>query len=169
MIDVVSPVTEEVIAQVPEAQPEDVDKAVAAARKAFDEGPWPRMSPAERGAALMRVRQEVEARFEEMSLAFTAEIGAPLVVSHLFHQNALDMWNDAATLVETYPFEETRALPDGASARVVREPVGVVATIIPWNGPVATASLKISPALAAGCSGDPQAGAGGSGQRDDAG
>ncbi len=150
MIDVVSPVTEEVVAQVPEASREDVDKAVAAARKAFDEGPWPRMTPAERAAALKRVRAEVEKRFEDMVQSFTAEIGAPLPVSRLFHQNALDMWDDAATLVESYPFEETRALPDG-SARVVREPVGVVATIIPWNGPVATASLKISPALAAGC------------------
>jgi acyl-CoA reductase-like NAD-dependent aldehyde dehydrogenase len=150
VIDVVSPVTEEVVAQVPEASREDVDKAVAAARKAFDEGPWPRMTPAERAAALKRVRAEVEKRFEDMVQSFTAEIGAPLPVSRLFHQNALDMWDDAATLVESYPFEETRALPDG-SARVVREPVGVVATIIPWNGPVATASLKISPALAAGC------------------
>jgi acyl-CoA reductase-like NAD-dependent aldehyde dehydrogenase len=150
VIDVVSPVTEEVIAQVPEASREDVDKAVAAARKAFDEGPWPRMTPAERAEALKRVRAEVLKRYDAMVESFTAEIGAPLPVSRLFHQNALDMWEDAATLVESYEFEETRALPEG-SARVVREPVGVVATIIPWNGPVATASLKISPALAAGC------------------
>jgi len=149
-IDVISPVTEEVIAQVPEAQEADVDRAVKAARRAFDEGPWPRMSPEERAAALLRVRAEVERRFDEMALSFTQEIGAPLVVSNLFHQNALKMWNDAATLHKASPFEETRDTPDGP-VRVVREPVGVVATIIPWNGPVATASLKIGPALAAGC------------------
>ena len=149
-IDVISPVTEEVIAQVPEAQEADVDRAVEAARRAFDEGPWPRMSPEERAEALLRVREEVEKRFDDMALSFTHEIGAPFVVSNLFHQNALKMWNDAATLHKTSPFEETRDTPDGP-VRVVREPVGVVATIIPWNGPVATASLKIGPALAAGC------------------
>ena len=82
--------------------------------------------------------------------AFTAEIGAPLAVSRAFHENALAMWADAATLHERFAFEETRTWDDG-SARIVREPVGVVATIIPWNGPVATASLKLGPALAAGC------------------
>ena len=149
-IDVISPVTEELLAQVPEAQNADVDKSVEAARRAFEEGPWPRMSPAERAEALHRVRYEVEARFEEMAQSFTAEIGAPFAVSNLFHQNALAMWNDAATLHEQLAFEETRVWENGR-ARLVREPVGVVATIIPWNGPVATASLKIGPALAAGC------------------
>jgi acyl-CoA reductase-like NAD-dependent aldehyde dehydrogenase len=149
-IEVVSPVTEEVIAHVPEALPADVDAAVRAARRAFDHGPWPRLSPAERAEALLRIRREVEARFDEMCLAFTAEIGAPFAVSQAFHQNALAMWEDAATLHERLVFEEERSWADG-HARIVREPVGVVATIIPWNGPVATASLKVGPALAAGC------------------
>ena len=105
---------------------------------------------AERAAALLRIRHEVEQRFEDMVASFTAEIGAPLAVSRAFHQNALAMWADAATLHERFAFEETRTWADG-SARIVREPVGVVATIIPWNGPVATASLKLGPALAAGC------------------
>jgi aldehyde dehydrogenase (NAD+) len=150
VIEVISPTTEEVIAHVPEAAPADMDAAVRAARQAFDHGPWPRMSPAERAEALLRILNEVESRFDEMCLAFTAEIGAPFVISQAFHQNALAMWSDSATLHERFAFEEERSWADG-HARIVREPVGVVATIIPWNGPVATASLKVGPALAAGC------------------
>jgi aldehyde dehydrogenase (NAD+) len=150
VIEVISPTTEEVIAHVPEAAPADMDAAVRTARQAFDHGPWPRMSPAERAEALLRILDEVESRFDEMCLAFTAEIGAPFVISQAFHQNALAMWSDSATLHERFAFEEERSWADG-HARIVREPVGVVATIIPWNGPVATASLKVGPALAAGC------------------
>lgn len=150
VIEVVSPTTEELLATVPEAREADVDAAVAAARRAFDEGPWPRMSPAERAEVLLRVRQEVEKRFDDMVAAFTAEIGAPSAVSQAFHQNALKAWGDAATLHERLAFEEERTWEDGHGT-LVREPVGVVATILPWNGPVATASLKIGPALAAGC------------------
>ncbi len=150
MIEVISPVTEEVIATVPEASPDDMDAAVAAAREAFDHGPWPRMSPAERAAALRRVGTEIRKRVPEMEASFTAEIGAPVAVSRAFHANAVSMWDDAASLHEKVAFEERRAW-DGGEALIVREPVGVVATVIPWNGPVATASMKISPALAAGC------------------
>ena len=149
-IDVVSPITEEVIATVPEASEADIDRAVAAARKAFDEGPWPRMTPAERGEVLARVGKEVENRLPEMIEAFTAEIGAPAAVSEAFHGNAIKMWGDASTLHERFEFEEERSWEDG-HGKLVREPIGVVAVIIPWNGPVATASLKIGPALAAGC------------------
>lgn len=150
VIEVISPITGEVIATVPEAREADVDAAVAAARKAFDEGPWPRMTPTERAEILVRVGNEVKKRIPEMSEAFTAELGAPAAISTLFHQNAVDMWDDAATFHERFEFEQERTWKGGHGS-VVREPVGVVATIVPWNGPVATASLKISPALAAGC------------------
>lgn len=155
LIEVVSPVTEGLLATVPEAAPADVDAAVAAARAAFDDGPWPRMSPTERAGYLRRIGQEVTKRVPEMVESFTAEIGAPRAVSEAFHANATAMWDDAATLHERVAFEERRtwANPDGSAgeALIVREPVGVVGTVIPWNGPVATASLKIAPALAAGC------------------
>ncbi|MGY2067259.1 aldehyde dehydrogenase [Blastococcus sp. SYSU DS0619] len=150
-IEVISPITEEVLASVPAASPADMDAAVAAARKAFDEGPWPRMSPAERSAALRRVAEEVGKRIPAMEASFTAEIGAPAVISQAFHANATAIWDDAATLAGTIVLEEQRGLPGGGTATLVREPVGVAAVIIPWNGPVATASLKIAPALAAGC------------------
>ncbi|ODU06886.1 MAG: aldehyde dehydrogenase [Pseudonocardia sp. SCN 72-86] len=150
-IDIVSPTTEEHLASVPEGTGGDVDAAVAAARRAFDDGPWPRMTPAERAGYLRRIGEEVKARCPEMETSFTEELGAPTVVSHAFHTGfAVSMWDDAATLHERVAFEERRTWP-GGEALIVNEPVGVVATIIPWNGPVGTASLKISPALAAGC------------------
>jgi acyl-CoA reductase-like NAD-dependent aldehyde dehydrogenase len=147
---VISPTTEERIAQVPEAMEADMDAAVAAARKAFNEGPWPRMTPGERAAVLRRVRDEIALRLDEMVVAFTAEIGAPTGLSQAFHDRALDIWAHNADLLEAYAFDEERAAGD-STVLVVHEPVGVVATIVPWNGPVTTASLKIAPALAAGC------------------
>jgi len=143
-IDVISPTTEERIAQVPEAMEADMDAAVAAARKAFNEGPWPRMTPGERAAVLRRVRDEIALRLDEMVVAFTAEIGAPTGLSQAFHDRALDIWAHNADLLEAYAFDEERAAGD-STVLVVHEPVGVVATIVPWNGPVTTASLKISP------------------------
>jgi aldehyde dehydrogenase (NAD+) len=153
-IDVVSPVTEEVLASVPAASTGDVDRAVAGARQAFDEGPWPRMSPAERAGYLLRVAEELRKRVPAMARAFTAEVGAPTAVAEAFHASAVDIWTDAATLHERISFEERRTWHTelgAAEALIVREPVGVVGAIIPWNGPVTVAALKLGPALAAGC------------------
>jgi aldehyde dehydrogenase (NAD+) len=149
-IEVVSPITEERIASVPEAAEADMDAAVAAARKAFDHGPWPTMAPSERAAALRRVRDEIAVRLEDMIATFTAEIGAPTELSQTFHQRALDIWENNARWLEEFAFEERRPGIE-EEVTVIHEPIGVVATIIPWNGPVTTASLKIAPALAAGC------------------
>ena len=134
----------------PEARRPTSTRAVAAARKAFDEGPWPRMTPAERAEALLRVARRGRGALREMALAFTAEIGAPSWSADLFHQNALEDVERRGHAAETFPSRRP-AHARRRRSRVVREPVGVVATIIPWNGPVATASLKIGPALAAGC------------------
>ncbi|MER6977379.1 aldehyde dehydrogenase [Streptomyces carpinensis] len=150
VIEVVSPINGKVIATVPDATEADIDRAVAAAREAFDHGPWPRLSPAERATYLARIGEEVVKRIPAMSEAFTNEIGAPAVVSAAFHDNARKMWEDAATMHERFVFEEERSWEDGHGT-LVREPIGVAAVIIPWNGPVATGSLKIGPALAAGC------------------
>lgn len=150
VIEVVSPITGKVVASVPEAQNADMDAAVAAARKAFDEGLWPRMSPADRAAALVRVGEEIKKRIGAMSAAFTADVGAPAAASNAFHENAVKVWDDVVTLHERFSFEEERTWP-GGRGKLVQEPIGVVAVILPWNGPVATASLKFAPALAAGC------------------
>jgi aldehyde dehydrogenase (NAD+) len=150
VIGVISPTTEETIAHVPEGQAADIDEAVAAARHAFDHGPWPRMTQSERAAALRRVKDEVEARVPEMSEALTAEIGAPLAASRGYHDAAVRMWESAIDVLESYPFSEIRETPEGR-ARLVRMPIGVVGTIIPWNAPVPSASMKIPAALSAGC------------------
>jgi aldehyde dehydrogenase (NAD+) len=150
VIDVISPTTEATIAHVPEGQAADIDAAVAAARDAFDSGPWPRMSPKERAVALGRVRDEVEARVPEMSEALTAEIGAPLTASKGYHDAAVRMWESAIDVLKSYPFSEIRETPEG-TARLVRMSIGVVGTIIPWNAPVPSASMKLPAALAAGC------------------
>jgi aldehyde dehydrogenase (NAD+) len=150
VIEVISPTTEEIIASVPDGQVADIDAAVAAARHAFDQGPWPRMNQKERAAALRRVRDEVEARLTEMSEALTTEIGAPLAASRGYHEAAVRMWESAIDVLESYPFSELRETPEGA-ARLVRMPIGVVGTITPWNAPVPSASMKVPAALAAGC------------------
>lgn len=149
-IDVINPYTEQLIARVPAAQEADVDAAVAAAREAFDHGPWPRMTGAERAGYLLRLRDEIEVRLDAMQAAFSADVGAPAALSAAFHQFPLAMLTDASTLHERLAVEEEREWGE-RRARMVREPVGVVATIIPWNGPVGNAVLKMGPALAAGC------------------
>ncbi len=150
-IDVVNPFTEEVVARVPAAQEADIDRAVAEAREAFDFGPWPRLSPAERAAYLLKLRDEMAPLLPAMEAAFSADVGAPAGLSQAFHQRTAAMLEDAAGLHERVPFEEEREWDGVRRARIVREPVGVVATIIPWNGPVAGACMKLGPALAAGC------------------
>ena len=148
VIEVISPVTEEVIATVPEAQPADVDAAVAAARRAFDEGPWPRMTPAERAAVLCAFATRSAAPGRHGRRVHCRDRG-PAGLSRAFHEGAFVVGR------RRYAARASRSRRRGhgptAAGVIVREPVGVVAAIIPWNGPVATASLKIAPALAAGC------------------
>ncbi|MRK02814.1 aldehyde dehydrogenase family protein [Aeromicrobium sp. S22] len=148
-IDVISPSTGQVIAQIPDATEADIDKAVAAAREAFN-GPWRRTTPAERGAALARLADEIEKRIPEFAETFAHEVGAPTPVGVGFHTLAVTMLRQFATMHETTDFVEVRD-EAGARVHIVREPVGVVGAIIPWNGPVAAATWKIGPALAAGC------------------
>src|SRR5579875_1112733 len=80
-IGVVSPVSEEVIARVPDGTEADIDKAVAAARTAFDRGPWPRMSPAERAEVLSKVAAQITAEMQDMAETITSEMGAPISFS----------------------------------------------------------------------------------------
>ncbi|TQC42131.1 aldehyde dehydrogenase [Rhodococcus sp. WS4] len=148
--EVISPTTEEELATVPAGATADIDLAVSMARKAFDEGPWPRMTPAERAEAMRRVSEGLERRIPDLNAAFTAEIGAPGAVGEGFHSQALKVWNESLEYHKYFAFEESREWP-GGSGRVIREPIGVVAVVLPWNGPVTLAALKIAPALAAGC------------------
>jgi acyl-CoA reductase-like NAD-dependent aldehyde dehydrogenase len=149
-IAIVSAVTEQVVGYLPEPGRSDVDAAVGAARDAFDRGPWPRLEPAERAAALRRIQREVEKRAERMAEVYALELGAPLAIGRRSLTRAVDMLGQFAAMHDQTTFEaatESR----GAPTRVIKEPVGVVAGIIPWNSPVAAASFKLGPALLAGC------------------
>ena len=150
-IEVRSPATLESVGSVPEAREADVDAAVAAARLAFDQGPWPRTSPDERAQVLAKFAELVAGRIDEVSGIITAEMGAPSATVQMMMwtpaQAVLGVYADLAT---TFPWEETRTGMFGET-RVRREPVGVVAAIIPWNVPLFIAVNKLVPALLAGC------------------
>ncbi|MCC5963828.1 MAG: aldehyde dehydrogenase [Rhodobacteraceae bacterium] len=150
-IDVLSPVTEERLLSYPEAAPADIDRAVAAARTAFDHGPWPHMPARDRAAALRRVASLITDRLEEIAWAWTTQVGAPISLTRkLVPQNAT-LFSHYADLIENFPFCDTRHRDDGGEVRVLREPVGVCAAISPWNAPMVLLSYKIAAGLAAGC------------------
>src|SRR4051812_5115587 len=150
-IDVVSPHTEEVMARVPEGTNADIDRAVAAARKAFDDGEWARTTPAERSAKIAALSAAINARMDEFAKLISSENGSPYSFSIMGQVLSSTMVLDYyAGLAQTYAFEELRSGLMGP-ALVRREAVGVVAAIVPWNVPLFTAMLKIAPALAAGC------------------
>ena len=147
---VISPHTEEVIAKVPEATTADVDRAVAAAREAFDHGPWPQMSPAERADVIAAISAGIQARYEEMARTISEEMGSPITWATMGQVFAATMVLDYyADLAREYPFEERRPGILGPTL-VRREPVGVVGAIVPWNVPLFVTSLKLGPALASG-------------------
>ncbi|WP_176561924.1 aldehyde dehydrogenase [Mycolicibacterium palauense] len=151
VIEVFSPATGEKVGQVPVAAQADVDAACAAARKAFDEGPWPRMTPQERQAVLARVVSLVEQRAEEFKQLLTLETGQPATVVDMMQFGAgLSGLQYYAGAADKFTWKEVR---DGIYGQtlVVREPVGVVGAVIAWNVPFFLACNKLGPALLAGC------------------
>jgi len=148
--DVISPHTEETIARVAEGREADMDRAVAAARAAFDTGPWPRCSAAERADVMARVLGLLQERAAELAITITSEMGSPISFSNLGQVMAANMLLDYyIQLARTFPFEEVRPGMQGPTL-VRQEPVGVAACIVPWNVPLFTTMLKLGPALAAG-------------------
>ena len=150
-IDVISPATEDVFLRVAEAQAADVDRAVAAAREAFDHGPWPRMSHAERAGYLREISKRFSARAADLSDIWTSEVGIVRGMSGMLVPFAGHLYDYYASLADTFAFEERHPTAQGAVGLLVREPVGVVAAIVPWNAPVLLIALKLAPALLAGC------------------
>ncbi|HVH06817.1 MAG TPA: aldehyde dehydrogenase [Myxococcota bacterium] len=149
-IDVISPFTEQSVGRVPEAKEADVDKAVAAARKAFDEGPWPRLSASERADVMGKLQGALQSRAGDLATTITAEMGSPITFSHMGQVLAANLvLAYYAKLAREYPFEEVRPGMLGP-ALVRQEPVGVVAGIVPWNVPLFVTMLKLAPALASG-------------------
>jgi len=152
VIEVVSPHTEEVIGQVPHGTPADMDAAVAAARQAFDDGPWPHMNPVERGGVLSRLSQALQARSTDIADTISSQNGSPKQWSIMGQVFSATMVLDTyAGLATQYEWVDTRAGMMGNQVRVRKAPVGVVGAITPWNVPLFIAALKLGPALLAGC------------------
>jgi acyl-CoA reductase-like NAD-dependent aldehyde dehydrogenase len=152
VFEVISPHTEQSIAEVAAAGPADVEAAVNAARTAFDSGPWGQSQPSERIAAVRRLADVYDQRRAEMADTITAEIGAPITFAQRAQVGLPAMMMRAfCDLAERHPWRETRSGFFGADVLVHKQPVGVVAAIVPWNMPQFLIATKLVPALLAGC------------------
>ncbi len=148
---VVNPATEGIVGSAPCGEPADVDAAVAAARDAFDTGPWPRMAIKERAEHLTRFADELAARRKEMGELVLDELGLPRRAAHSEPVSMIALLRYHAGLAEKMTMSERRTGLFGACADVTREPVGVVAAIPAWNSPLVLAANKFAPAMLAGC------------------
>ena len=151
----INPATEEVIGRVPQASTDDVDRAVAAARRAFDEGPWPRMSPRQRSDFLLRFTQTVADRRSALVDLIIAEAGSARPIAEALQFDTplrYTFW--FAERAATFPYLDP--LPPQAGPRglgqgvILKEPIGVVAAITPFNFPLYLNLAKVAPALATG-------------------
>jgi betaine-aldehyde dehydrogenase len=147
---VYDPATEEVMAQVPDSSADDVNRAVAAAKSAFEDGPWASTTAQERGRVLFRLAEKIRQNAASLAELEARNCGKPIVEAEY------DI-NDVATCFEYYGGLATKILgyvnpvPDNAVSLTLKEPVGVAGQIIPWNYPLMMAAWKLAPALAAGC------------------
>jgi len=148
---VVTPRDGSTIGEVPWASAADADTAVAAARRAFDAGPWPRLHPRERGEALQRFAAVVEAHREELALLVSLEMGKPIRAAHDIELRALIRTLRYYGEIADKEHGEITPTSEGELSLVTREPAGVVAAVVPWNFPLTLAGWKFAPALAAGC------------------
>ncbi|WP_432165211.1 aldehyde dehydrogenase [Streptomyces sp. bgisy031] len=147
----VSPRDGQVLAQVADGGAAEADAAVAAARRAFDAGPWPRLAPADRGRALLRLADLLEERRDRLALTVSLEMGKPITDAYDIElRAAVNTFRFYGQLADKLTDESPHTAPD-ALALVTREPAGVVGAVVPWNFPLTIASWKVAPALAAGC------------------
>jgi aldehyde dehydrogenase (NAD+) len=151
-ITVTDSATEEHFFSVAEAQAADIARAVEAARRAFDAGPWPRMSHAERAEYLRAIAAGLRRRGDEVGDIWPRESGVLHRIAKNAAEGAARKFEYYASLADTFPFEEeARPTAGGEFGLIVREPVGVVGAIVPWNVPMTLISNKVAPALLAGC------------------
>jgi len=149
-LDVIDPAAESVIARVPDGSRDDVDRAAAAAREAFDAGPWKDTTAQDRGRILFALARIVRERAAELAELETRNTGKPIVEAEF------DLV-DVATCFEYYGGLATKIhgdvipVPDNAMSLALREPIGVAGQIIPWNYPLLMAAWKLAPAICAGC------------------
>ena len=151
-LEIRSPHDQSLVGRVPEAAPGDVDRAVAVARAAFDDGKWPAATPAARRDVITKFAQLHAARGEELAALVTAENGTPLWFTRWLHVGGgIAAQTDAyLRAAEAFGWEERLPPANGAQTLIRREPIGVVAAIIPWNAPHQSALAKLVPALLAG-------------------
>jgi aldehyde dehydrogenase (NAD+) len=150
-IKVIDSGTEELFFSVAEAQAADISRAVAAAKEAFDTGPWPRLSHPERAVYLRAIGEEIAKRTEDLGQIWPRESGVLHAIARNTGKGAKRTFNAFADLADSFPFEEPAKPTVGQFGLIVREPVGVVGAIIPWNAPMGLISNKVAPALLAGC------------------
>ncbi|MEJ2865885.1 aldehyde dehydrogenase [Actinomycetospora flava] len=151
-IDVIEPATEQVYFSVAEAKDADVARAVGAAREAFDDGPWPKLTHAQRAEYLRAISAEVRERTDDVIQVWPRESGILAGVAQGMMGGIPDAYTYYADLAETYHWETPETPTAGGNyGMIVREPVGVVGAIIPWNAPMTLIAYKLAPALLAGC------------------
>jgi aldehyde dehydrogenase (NAD+) len=151
-----NPSNGEVVATVAKGGVEDVNRAVAAARRAFDEGPWPAMKPADRLKVMLRVHAALEEKASELAMLESENAGHTARLANLFTvPYAHEFWRHLGEIASTLDYVEPGPqydFPAPAWHHIRREPVGVVGAITPWNYPYLMAFWKLSPAVATGCS-----------------
>ena len=154
LMPVINPATEEIIHHAPAGTAEDIDAAVKAARAAFDHGPWRRLPSRERAAILCRIASGIRARKPDLARLEVLDNGKPLPEADWDIADAAGCFDFYAGLADTLDDEAAEPITVGDPrfvSKAVREPVGVVGAIIPWNYPLLMAAWKVAPALAAGC------------------
>lgn len=153
VLEIINPYSLERVGSAPDADETDVDTAVRAARAAFDDGPWRRMSANERADLMERLADELDARAEQMAQLVTAEMGQPIGMSRFVNGvMPAGQLRHFAAMARGFAFEQERANIDGPGTSLIRlEPVGVAGLIVPWNFPQSIVSAKLGPALAVGC------------------
>ena len=151
-IDVIDPATEELYYRVAEARDEDMSQAIAAARTAFDSGPWPRLTPVERADYLRAIAEALRRRSGDIAAIYPRQAGVLRSIAQASAAGAVGRFDFYADLATSYQFEEpARPTAGGEFALITRQPVGVVGAIIPWNAPLGLLTMKVAPALLAGC------------------
>jgi len=150
-ITVIDSHTEQHYLTVAEAQAADMDRAISAAKEAFDNGPWPRLSHAERAAYLRALGDEVVKRSGAIAQMWPREAGVLATMAGGAAFGAKHTFDYYADLADTFQWERAVKPSRGGFGLVVKEPVGVVGAIIPWNAPMGLISMKLAPALIAGC------------------
>ena len=150
-IDVIDSHTEEVYLTVAEAQAADIGRAVGAAREAFDDGPWPQLTHARRAEYLRALGEQVSKRSADIAQMWPRESGVLHTVATGAAAGARHTFDYYADLADTFGWETPTRPARAGFGLIVKEPVGVVGAIIPWNAPMGLISMKLAPALIAGC------------------